>query len=316
MFIQFATTFPSRITATAVWVAFLLVAACSGAGAQTREILLPGQYYGKTEIPVNESTGNAIQFIQSQKGAFEPIYELPATDQWRKFSQPIGRFDILVGLPGQADGLMLCTAALLPRDLILTNNHCVPEGMKQASILMNYIAFGGAGAERFVVDTKPVERDPVLDYAILKVRGSPATKYGTIKLAAASAEPGQSMVVVHHPAGRPKVMSRFRCLALAEQGSDQMLKHRCDTMGGSSGSLLVSSEGTIVALHHSGGLIPDDPKSFNQATRMTALIRKSALLAEFAHGAVASPRSDPAPAPQPTPDTGKNTKINDILRGE
>ena len=294
--------------------------------ALAQEVSLPGRYYGTVVLPSHETTGNAAQYIQAQKGAFEPIHELPKKDHWRKLSEPIGRVDILVSSQGR-DQLLSCTGALLENDFVLTNNHCIPDGTVKASIVMNYLTLDGSEAERFELNVQPGERHATLDYALLKVGGKPAAKYGSVKLSAGDAEPGQSLVVIHHPAGRPKVMSRFRCLALPEQPRYHILRHLCDTLGGSSGSLLLSPSGGTVALHHSGGLIPDDPKSFNRATRMRNLASQSPIIGQLVKSGAPAPVAAPANvatddkadrAPRDTAAGGGLTvnEMNSALRGQ
>jgi hypothetical protein len=125
-------------------------------------------------------------------------------------------------------------------------------------------------------------------------------------------------------------MSRFRCLAVKEQdeaGPD--LRHRCDTLGGSSGSLIFDSRAVGIALHKEGGLDPRDPSSFNSATRMGSLIGASRILADLAARgpsdspvAAAAPRGGPtapagAPARPAPAETGamSTNQMNDVLRG-
>ena len=76
-----------------------------------------------------------------------------------------------------------------------------------------------------------------LDYAILQASGNPTQKFGSIAITLHDVEPGESLVIFHHPMGQPKRMTRFRCLALKEQAAGPTLRHRCDTLPGSSGSL-------------------------------------------------------------------------------
>jgi Trypsin-like peptidase domain len=104
---------------------------------------------------------------------------------------------------------------------ILTNHHCLPtEGELEpvkASILFDYLALDGKRAERYAIAVKSTEWNATLDYALVKAEGQSNTAYRAVKLQFAPGLPGQSLMVIHHLLGRPKMISRFRCLAPREQ---------------------------------------------------------------------------------------------------
>jgi V8-like Glu-specific endopeptidase len=311
----------------------VLVILSSGlsAAAQTPPALFDGSFYGRSDLPIKQSTGNSASLVQASSGVFEPIHELRANDPLRLLSTPIGRLDLLAE---QADGQQVvetCTAALLPGDYLLTNSHCVPGSpgltLKSASLLMDYLVQGTEG-ERFEVSLKPAEFDTKLDYAILQASGNPTQKFGSIAIALHDVEPGESLVIFHHPMGQPKRMTRFRCLALKEQVAGPTLRHRCDTLPGSSGSLVFSmSDPHTVGLHYLGGMDAQDEASFNTASRMSSIYEASALLKTIVggdHGPTSIPpvaseattkRSAPPPAAK-TLEGGLTTQqMNDLLRG-
>jgi hypothetical protein len=114
-------------------------------------------------------------------------------------------------------------------------------------------------------------------------------------------------------------------MALKEQDDTTELRHRCDTLGGSSGSILIDSRSLGIALHKEGGLDPTDPSSFNTATSMVALLAASPILRAMADAEhkstsgqqpVAPPQRPVAsdmPTSRPDDDIGK---MNSILRGQ
>ncbi|GAB6844041.1 hypothetical protein JCM2811A_30430 [Methylorubrum rhodinum] len=243
--------------------------------------------YGRAQLPLRQTTGDAAAYVDQNKGAFEPIAELDPKDGLAALARPIGRVDIVLKntRTGQQVGAS-CTGTLLPGDYVLTNHHCLPQGGEmvpvKASILMDYLTLDGKGSRRFEIDPKPVEFDARLDYALARVAGNPTATYGAAKLSGDAIPGNRSMLVIHHPLGRPKVMSRFRCFALKDQAEGPDLRHRCDTLGGSSGSLMFDASVAGVALHKEGGLDPKDTTSFNNATRLTALLGRSPILAKIA----------------------------------
>jgi V8-like Glu-specific endopeptidase len=281
--------------------------------------------YGKAQLPLRQSTGDAATYIQANQGAFEPIGELDAKDPIAALARPIGRIDVVLRhrRTGEEIGAS-CTGSLLADNYILTNHHCLPaegefEAVK-ASILFDYLALDGNAAKRYVIAVRPTEWSATLDYALVEAEGEPNAVYGAVKLQFARGLPGQSLMVIHHPLGRPKMMSRFRCLALREQPDATELRHRCDTLGGSSGSLAFNTHGEIVALHKEGGLDPKDQSSFNTATLFAPIFAESATLRRIAASAssewLALPDQRPA-VRAPTPPVGHlDTKwMNEILRG-
>ena len=135
-------------------------------------------------------------------------------------------------------------------------------------------------------------------------------------------------MIFHHSMGQPKRMTRFRCLALKEQAAGPTLRHRCDTLPGSSGSLVFSTQQETVGLHFLGGLDAKDESTFNTATRVDAILRVSTVLRQVIASqggdnpaaAAARPAAAPAEASRPAPAPSATTSgpapgINDWLRG-
>ncbi|KMO41295.1 hypothetical protein VQ02_05990 [Methylobacterium variabile] len=298
------------MTGTTTWgAAALLLTLLAAGAARAQSVGFDPADYGRAQLPLRQTTGDAAAYVDRNKGAFEPIAELDPKDGLAALARPVGRVDIVLrnARTGQMVGAS-CTGALLPGDYVLTNHHCLPQSGDltpvKASILMDYLTLDGQDSRRFDVDPKPVEFDARLDYALARAAGNPTATYGTARLSGETVPGNRSMLVIHHPLGRPKVMSRFRCFALKEQGEGPDLRHRCDTLGGSSGSLMYDASVAGVALHKEGGLDPKDPSSFNSATRLAAILGKSRVLAEIAArqgppAAAAAASAPPAPAPKP-----------------
>jgi Trypsin-like peptidase domain len=287
--------------------------------------------YGKARLPTRQSTGDAATYIDANKGAFEPISELGKEDAIATLARPIGRIDVVLKNTSTGEEIgTSCTGSLLAGNRVLTNHHCLPvEGdliPVKASILMNYLSLDGESSERFELDPKPLAANPKLDYAISQASGDPNARFGMVHFHVIGSQPGQSLMVIHHPLGRPKMMSRFRCLTTKEQPVETELRHRCDTLGGSSGSLMFDATGAVVALHREGGLDPKDETSFNVATPMLQIIADSAILKGLADAdagtapdaQVAAPGKPDEKPTDAAAKTGGNLDIksmNDILKG-
>ena len=306
-----------RLAGTAV----ALVALASSAALGQQPVVFKASEYGRANLRINESTGNVSGFFAVQKGAFEPLNMFPANDPIRLAAKPIGRVDVLVKLPSGEEGVETCTGALLAGDFVITNHHCLPQsGGKRpvkASIVMDYLQADGAGSERFELTLKPDDFNEARDYVVVKVSGNPTAKYGFVRLTSTAADPGQPMMIFHHPMGRPKVMTRVRCFAMPSQPDKQVLHHQCDTMPGSSGSLILSNRGETLALHFSGGLSADDATSYNIAVRMADILANSSILQGIIaqQGGVAAGSTASAPPPERI-DTGASatTRPNETER--
>jgi len=276
--------------------------------------------YGKAQLPVRQSTGDAAIYIAANQGAFEPIGELDFKDPIAALARPIGRIDVVLRhrKSGEEIGAS-CTGSLLVDNYVLTNHHCLPAAGDlqpvKASILLDYLTVDGKAAKRYAIALKPTEWNATLDYALAKAEGEPNAAYGALKLQFAAGLPGQSLMVIHHPLGRPKMMSRFRCLALREQPEAAELRHRCDTLGGSSGSLIFNTRSEIVALHRQGGLDPKDQSSFNTATLLAPILAASATLRRIATAATPERPTTPDQRTPVVPGQLDTKQMNDILRG-
>jgi V8-like Glu-specific endopeptidase len=307
----------------------------------TDPAVFPGSAYGNVDLKLNESLGGGVMAIRTLGHIFERVGLLPDEDPMRTVAGPVVRLDRLVEY-GEDTATSTCTATIVSQTYILTNHHCIPgfETIREASILINYEDPDDAEAVRVNVATTPEAANEELDYAFVRIEGT--LPEGITPLALQPAEsipPGSRLVILHHPAGQPKMMTQYDCRAHEDPSSRaHELRHRCDTLPGSSGGLIVNAALEPVGLHHSGGLRPEDPGTFNLATRLSAIVETyNALHGGEAETPVASTPPgtgtqlpSPAPAfevpapaavpPQPTsgeseapPATGSTDPLNGII---
>lgn len=261
------------------------IAGLSGFIAGTGPVLgepvaLPGSDYGRIDLPLRQSLGSAVEAVVTQGNVFEPIKYLRDDDPLARAARSVARLDVLI--PGKPEQLATCTATLISARHAISNHHCIARGVAKASIVIDYLEQSDRGATRLSLATEPVEANAVLDYAILELRDPVPAGIEPIRLAAREVPPRHRLRIVHHPAGRPKVMTQFRCSAAASTVAGQpLVRHTCDTLPGSSGALLLDHDNFGVALHHTGGLMKNDPDSFNSATSVAALARESPIIADL-----------------------------------
>ena len=255
------------------------------ASAQTL-VVFPAEQYGRSFLNLPQSSGVStveLQNVLGRNANFERLENYRADDRFRRVAAPVGRLDILVQTPAGL-GTTTCTASIVSARFIVTNNHCFPEGVRAASLLMDfYREDDEGGGNRFEARTVPEERNPSLDYAVVEVLGNPAARFGTIRLDARDPQPGESLLIVHHPSGLPKHMTRGGCRAFqptAVQGTD--IRHRCDTLPGSSGSpILADATGRMLGLHYAGSVNPS-LSNFNFGKRLSEIVKDSRILAAIA----------------------------------
>jgi V8-like Glu-specific endopeptidase len=245
------------------------------APAQAQVAMFDPRDYGTANLVPRQSTADSNTFIAAQSGgAFEPIGALRTDDEIRRVARSIGRVDVVLREDSGREVMATCTGTVLPRGFVLTNHHCIPvtgaHKPVRASILMNYLDQDGRESRRFDLSVTPTESNEKLDFSIVSAQGD-ISEFEGVQLSDAPVQPGQSLVVIHHPQGRPMVMTRFRCQAFSEQPEQSALRHRCDTLPGSSGAMILTSSLRGVALHFGGGLQPGDERSFNLSTRVSAL---------------------------------------------
>jgi hypothetical protein len=283
MFCRFQKTQVRKSTLLAV--ALLAFASVCVSEAVSQETMFPGRQFGQQNLSPNQSLGGNDDFIAAQQnGVFEPIVEFNANDIIRARSKPVGRLSMLVESADGSQGIGTCTTTLISDDLLITNYHCIPgfsqtDKVIRSVVHFNYLAQDQQTEDVFEVDIQPVDANPDLDYAILRVDGKPGQKFGFVQFKTARVEPNASLYIYHHPAGLPLRVTRFRCRAHAPQAyNGATFRHRCDTLGGSSGALVYDTNHNVVALHHSGGLTGAAASSFNRSTEITAVLNASGLM--------------------------------------
>jgi hypothetical protein len=242
-------------------------------------------------------TGNQADLVTSfnrRSPNFELIVNFSKRNRYRKLSEPVGRIEILMQKPDGRRGVSFCTGTLISPRYILTNNHCIPG--KKFKVLRAQIRFGYLTRQSrgrvFPLAIQPVETNPNLDYSIVRVGGNPAAIFGHIKIRAKAAQAGEELFIIHHPLGQPKRLTRKDCRASPQRHfRKQVLRHRCDTEGGSSGSLIFSDISlNLVGLHFAGGLNPNNPNSSNHAIRISLLVQHSPILRALSKGKTVAAR--------------------------
>jgi len=224
-----------------------------------------GQYLSeKTKVPVLPSTSPALS-------AGEPVERLPSGDAFRQVASAVGLL--------AKDDQGFCTAWIISKEYLITADYCISafnESIKRLTLRLGFISQREASAE-YSVHPSPVEIDDRLGYAILRVDGNPAQRFGTIRLVSREPLLGESLFILHHSEAKPLALSRGGTCRVTQAQSDKGVSfgHTCDTLGGSGGApVMAASDFRVLGLHHSGS--PDG--KWELAKRFDLIIRQSKTL--------------------------------------
>jgi hypothetical protein len=147
----------------------------------------------------------------------------------------------------------------------------------EASILLDYYD-ADSDTIRLNVGVEPLASDNGLDFSLVPLLDPVPVDVLPVSIARADVLPGERLTMVHHPAGLPKKLTQYGCRATSTLSAETNLRHRCDTLPGSSGAPILNANREIVGTHHTGGMTGDDPKSFNSGTRVVSILAVTDLL--------------------------------------
>ena len=284
-----------------------------GAGAPsnaqdlTRDTVFDAGQWGEKNIIVRQSTGVDLESILSESGNHERLLAYSERNKLRIWSKPVGRLNVQF----RNGSFVTCTATLVERDVILTNHHCVPNIPKntqqhgpvvRAQLFLGYYSISRASKE-YDVDITPIRASEAQDYAFLRVEGAPGDEWGIASQQIIPPQAGDSLLVIHHPLGQPKHVTRGGCRAAAPDAVGErgvQLFHLCDTLPGSSGAPIFNDDGQMIGIHRGGAALTDaNPVNFG--------VLLKAIYSE----------SDKPPAPGPTtgPIQRESSAVDDETAG-
>ena len=145
-------------------------------------------------------------------------------------------------------------------NLLITNHHVLgdADAARQAVVQFNYQqTVDGAEAPYEEFRTAPengfaTSKDD--DWTAVRLQNDPAQKWGRLELQRADVSQGSRVNIVQHPGGGPKQMSLYHNVVAFVDAT--RIQYLTDTLPGSSGSPVFDETWKLVALHHSGGWLP------------------------------------------------------------
>lgn len=225
----------------------------------------------------NGNLGVSVDFVKKHQG---PVGQV----QWNENLNYIS--------PGDVSGVRWGSGTLIANDLFLTAGHLFdsdPEGWtiprinntnnpispKEIALNMkvnfNYQvdSMGQIQAETSYKIKELVEYREGLDYAIVRLEGTPGNKYGIAKISNEDAQVNDTVCIIQHPEGLPKKVEAGPVTLFKDE---YITYNDIDTQGGTSGAgILHSPSGLLVGVHTNGGC----PDENNYGVRISSLIEKS-----------------------------------------
>lgn len=172
-----------------------------------------------------------------------------------------------------------CTAFIVAPDLIMTNEHCIPQASSAQGARLSMRREAGVPQSQWAsFDCSTfVGNSRSLDYALLRCSGRPGDTFGVADLEARQTRTQESLYVVHQncdyysqPGCNPtKKLSRGVVVRVNSE-----IGHSADTLGGSSGAPVFTTDThAVFGLHHVGiGGNQNGRGSYNKAVPMRDIL--------------------------------------------
>lgn len=249
------------------------------------ELRFPPDQFGQANLALPQSLEYLETALEENADNFELVGGFTTSHRFRRLSAGVGRLDLLVEGRDGEKWVDVCTASLISKEYILTAYHCffTLSGRRltinAARFRLGYLSSLTEHGEDFSVKPVPVESDKTWDYAILELEEVPTEQYKPVRLALVDPLPGQELFILHHPLARALRVTRRFCRAVQTNlVTEQDFRHRCDTLGGSSGAPVFSdADDVVIGLHYKGGL-SKSPDSFNSAKRLKTIAARSEII--------------------------------------
>jgi V8-like Glu-specific endopeptidase len=251
------------------------------------------------------------QAVESYDGSFPKVSKQFVADHQPMVGQLQWNFDLGAKYDnaGNVSGRRWCSGTLISEDLFLAAGHCFdaeeddPAGgsgwqLPRANdsgepIPPKEIAVNMHVGFNFQIDpssrkVRKEDRHAVvelleyrlgkLDYAIVRLDGSPGKKWGFARVSRVDATENETLCLIGHPGGAPK---RVASGPATDFQDTRVGYNTLDTVGGDSGAGLLGESGWLVGVHTNGGChYPQRGHNYGQC--IASLVAVSPTLAKLA----------------------------------
>ncbi|MDP2343733.1 MAG: serine protease [Deltaproteobacteria bacterium] len=149
-----------------------------------------------------------------------------------------------------------CTGFLIAPNVIMTNQHCIPEAGAARGVRAYFRYEQGAAGDTPVDCSGFIGNDAALDYALLQCTTSPGDTLGVVELDARNARSGEGVYALHQNCdyyADPNCAPTKKLSPGTVRQVGNEIGHDADTLGGSSGSpVFAANSHKVIGLHHVG----------------------------------------------------------------
>lgn len=145
-----------------------------------------------------------------------------------------------VGRIESPQGTGIGTGVLVGKNLLLTCNHVLSKTLQQAWVRFGYKT--GSTGDVFELDDN-VSSNSNPDYALIRIQGQP--QQPILSPIDASLDAGQEIWLIHHPLGKPVVITSGKVMQVGKDYID----HNIGAQEGSSGAPIFNRQWELVAIH-------------------------------------------------------------------
>ena len=183
-----------------------------------------------------------------------------------------------------------CTGFLVGHDHIMTNHHCIPDQKTADTTFFTLQRWATDYSGKKYLDRETFRcnlltiNNKELDFALVRCQNSPGKQFGFVKLSEEDTQGSKLIEVVHHNCDYFRLPANCTPQKLLSMGeilpkySQNTFFHTADTLAGSSGAPIFSSQtGEVIGLHNSGYFNEEDRKKgtgfYNGAIKINKIIQ-------------------------------------------
>ncbi len=202
--------------------------------------------------------GDASTIQEKIIGSESTLLPISFLEHGLKAARPVAK--VLITAPDGIKGSG--TGFLLGKRLLVTNHHVLPDQQSASACrclfdyryLENGLLSEG-GVEVAAEEDTAFFTSEADDLSVVRLGPGVNERWGELTLSAQAPARLSSANIIQHPGGRPKEIALYHNFVVFAD-SDRV-QYLTDTEPGSSGSPVFDNQWKVIAIHHSGGRIPE-----------------------------------------------------------